>query len=260
MKLLTLNCHSWQEENQLEKIEVLARTIIENDYDIISLQEVSQKIESEIVFNNIKKDNYGLILLEKIKEIGGVIYDFFWDFSHIGYDIYEEGLCLLTKKKMSKKESFFITNSKDNYFWKTRKILCATVDDIDIYSCHLGWFNDEEEPFDAQCQRLANKIRERKKQAILMGDFNNSAFVKKAGYDMLKSSGLIDSYNLAKEKDSGVTIECEIAGWEGNKEKLRIDIVFLTEEMEVLKCNTIFNGINKKIISDHYGVEVEIVE
>ncbi|WP_297630444.1 endonuclease/exonuclease/phosphatase family protein [uncultured Clostridium sp.] len=260
MKLLTLNCHSWQEENQLEKIEILAKTIIENDYDIISLQEVSQKIDSEIAYENIKIDNYGLILLEKIKELGGVIYDFFWDFSHIGYDIYEEGLCLLTKQEMKNKESFFLTKSNDKYFWKTRKILCATVGDTDIYSCHLGWFNDDEEPFEVQCENLANKIKERKKKAILMGDFNNNAFTQKEGYDMLKNLGLVDSYSLAREKDSGVTIECEIAGWEGNKEKLRIDIVFVTEKMKVLKCNTIFNDMNKEIISDHYGVEVEIEE
>ncbi|MGL4452748.1 MAG: endonuclease/exonuclease/phosphatase family protein, partial [Sarcina sp.] len=27
MKLLTLNCHSWQEENQIEKIKILAKAI-----------------------------------------------------------------------------------------------------------------------------------------------------------------------------------------------------------------------------------------
>ena len=27
MKLLTLNCHSWQEDNQLEKIKYLAKVI-----------------------------------------------------------------------------------------------------------------------------------------------------------------------------------------------------------------------------------------
>lgn len=259
MKLLTLNCHSWQEENQLEKIKILAKTIIENNYDIIALQEVSQRIDSEIVSDNIKEDNYGMILLREIEKLGEASYDFFWDFSHIGYDIYEEGLCIITKKKMIEKESFFITNSEDKTFWKTRKIVRGTIGNIDIYSCHLGWFIDDEEPFKIQCENLMNKIKERKRKAILLGDFNNNAFTKNEGYAMLKSYGLIDSYHLANEKDDGFTIECEIAGWEGNKEKLRIDIVFLTEEMEVLKCNTIFNGVNREIISDHYGVEVEIL-
>ena len=40
MKLLTLNCHSWQEENQLEKIKYLAQIIKKNQYDVIALQEL----------------------------------------------------------------------------------------------------------------------------------------------------------------------------------------------------------------------------
>ena len=33
MKLLTLNCHSWQEDNQIEKIKYLAKIIKEKQYD-----------------------------------------------------------------------------------------------------------------------------------------------------------------------------------------------------------------------------------
>ena len=47
MKLLTLNCHAWQEENQMEKIQYLAQVIKEKQYDIIALQEVSQLINTE---------------------------------------------------------------------------------------------------------------------------------------------------------------------------------------------------------------------
>ena len=70
MKLLTLNTHSWLEENQLEKLDILCEAIITEDYDLISLQEVNQTIKSETIdpshlqdyqastFNNqIKKDN-----------------------------------------------------------------------------------------------------------------------------------------------------------------------------------------------------------
>ena len=48
MKLLTLNCHSWQEDNQIEKIKYLAKIIKEKQYDVIALQEVSQKINSKL--------------------------------------------------------------------------------------------------------------------------------------------------------------------------------------------------------------------
>lgn len=55
MKLLTLNCHSWQEENQIEKIQYLAKVIQEEEYDVIALQEVSQSIQAENVCGNKEK-------------------------------------------------------------------------------------------------------------------------------------------------------------------------------------------------------------
>ena len=64
MKLLTLNCHSWMEENQLEKIKYLAEIIKEKQYDVISFQEVSQSIEKSVVSGDIKEDNF-IYLLNK---------------------------------------------------------------------------------------------------------------------------------------------------------------------------------------------------
>ena len=67
MKLLTINVHSWLENNQLEKLDILAKTIVEKKYDVIAMQEVNQLINSENVYSNIKKDNFGKMLLDKIK-------------------------------------------------------------------------------------------------------------------------------------------------------------------------------------------------
>ena len=97
MKILTLNCHSWQEEKQIEKIKYLAKVINENNYDVIAMQEVSQSIYSDIVYESIKEDNFALLLNKELKNLGNDSYDFFWDMAHIGYEIYEEGLCLMTK-------------------------------------------------------------------------------------------------------------------------------------------------------------------
>ncbi len=46
MKLLTINVHSWLEENQLEKLNILAKTIVEKKYDVVAMQEVNQLINS----------------------------------------------------------------------------------------------------------------------------------------------------------------------------------------------------------------------
>lgn len=69
MKLLTLNCHAWQEENQVEKIKYLAQVIKEKQYDVIALQEVSQLINPNDE-NKVKADNYAVVLLSELMKLG----------------------------------------------------------------------------------------------------------------------------------------------------------------------------------------------
>ena len=40
-KVLTLNTHSWMEDNPLDKLAKLTDDILANDYDIICLQEIN---------------------------------------------------------------------------------------------------------------------------------------------------------------------------------------------------------------------------
>lgn len=260
MKLLTLNCHSWQEENQIYKIRYLAKTIYENNYDIIAFQEVSQLINSKIVYKNVKEDNFVLLLNNELKRLGCKDYKFYFDISHIGYDIYEEGICILTKLPIVDKQNFIVSQSSSIDSYKTRKIVKLTLDynnrDIDIYSCHLGWWNDKEESFKYQVDTLMKNTRN--VLSFFMGDFNNNAYIHNEGYDYILKNGLIDTYTLAKNKDSGVTVEGEIDGWDKNKKDMRLDIIFTNKDIEVEYSNVIFNGKNKEKVSDHYGVEIKI--
>lgn len=261
MKILTLNCHSWQEENQLDKIKYLAKTIHEKDYDVIALQEVSQGINSKIKFSNIKEDNFALVLLNEIKKLGNENFEFVWDFAHIGYDKYEEGVAILTKHHILKKDSLYLTKSHDKNFWKTRKIVKAQIqykeESISFYSCHLGWWHDEEEGFKFQADKLLEDLK-KDKTCVLMGDFNNDAFIKNEGYDYLMDKGLKDTYFMAFAKDKGVTTIGEIDGWEGNTKDMRLDLILCNKDLNVEYSNVIFNGNNKKKVSDHYGVEAKI--
>ena len=49
MKFLTLNSHSWMEENAQQKFETLKEQILEAQYDVICFQEVNQEMASEAV-------------------------------------------------------------------------------------------------------------------------------------------------------------------------------------------------------------------
>jgi maltose 6'-phosphate phosphatase len=261
MKLLTLNCHSWQEEQQLEKIQQIAKVIQQNEYDVIALQEVSQSIDAHLIYDGIKADNFALMLLQEMKKLGVMDYTFIWDFSHIGYDVYEEGLAILTKLPATEISSFFISQNTDTTYWKTRKIIGAKLQYegqlLSFYSCHLGWWQDEEEPFAYQADTLLAHVPQNE-PFFLMGDFNNNAFLRGEGYDYLLSKGLLDTYDLAEEKDSGVTVQGKIAGWDENKLDLRLDLILTNTPVHVKRSAVIFNGNHEQVVSDHYGVEIEI--
>ena len=261
MKLLTLNCHSWQEENQLEKIRIIAETIKEKSYDVIALQEISQSMDEKVVEDPIKADNFALVLLQELRKLGSNEYKMLWDFSHIGYDIYEEGIAILTKHEIIEKHSFFISKNHDTTYWKTRKIVGATINiegnNLDFYSCHLGWWQDEEEPFSDQVDRLFENIS-LDKPTFLMGDFNNNAFITGEGYDYLLQKNLYDTFHLASEKDAGITVKGKIDGWDENKNAMRLDLILVNQKIQVKSSRVIFNGKNKDIVSDHFGVEIEI--
>lgn len=260
MKLLTLNCHSWLEDNQLEKIQTIVQEIKSGSYDVIALQEVNQSIDEAFITENIKANNFGYVLLEELSKLGVNDYKMIWDFSHIAYNKYEEGLCLLTRHEVVDQYSFYISKNHDKNYWKTRKIVGAAIrinnSLIDFYSCHLGWWEDEEEPFVEQADLLFENIP-LDKPTFLMGDFNNNALTKGQGYDYLIQKGMYDTFELAKQKDEGITVRGKIAGWEVNKSDLRLDLILVNQKVDVKYSRVVFNDLNKPIVSDHYGVEIE---
>lgn len=262
MRILTLNTHSWREENQEEKLRYLAATIKERDYDIIALQEVNQSTASPYLEEgHLREDNFMWVLQQLIEELGGPKYNAFWDFSKVVRKEYEEGSAILCKMPILHTECFRVSKSQDQGDVKARKIVKVTVlhegEEVDLYSCHLGWWHDEVEPFKYQCDRLIEKV-DTERLTLLMGDFNNNANRADEGYDYLLSKGFYDTYMLAKEKDRGMTVQGEIAGWQGNTVDLRIDLVLASKELEVSASKVIFNGEHKDVVSDHYGVEVTL--
>lgn len=263
MKFLTLNAHAWREENSDEKIAYLAATIIEGDYDIVALQEVNQMVDADFIEgSHLRTNNYMVVLLEEIKKQGGPDYYSYWQSSKTIRQYYEEGSCILSKTPILEERVFTISQITDENSPKKRNIVCITTQYqgkiMDIYSCHLGWWHDELDPFKSQWEALHKHLRS-DRLSFLLGDFNNNANIREEGYDYLIEHGLWDTYTLAKEKDMGATVQGEISGWQGNKLDLRIDLILMSEKLEVAFSKVIFNGDHKEVISDHYGVEAEVL-
>lgn len=102
------------EEEQESKLNQLAERILQEKYDVICLQEVNQLVESEQVVQApfyyavdgaipIHQDHYALRLVEKLAE-AGLDYYWSWAYNHIGFDIYNEGVAILSRKPLKARE------------------------------------------------------------------------------------------------------------------------------------------------------------
>lgn len=267
--LLTLNIHSWLEDQPLKKLEQLAQTISEKDYSLIALQEINQLIEAPIANTdeyfcstgknqtNIRTDNFALLLVARLKELGHHYY-WGWAYNHIGYDKYEEGVALLSKTPLIHQQ-VTLSEHQDPADYRTRTVLIGQTTleghSLTIVCGHYSWWIDEQSGFSYEWETLLKHLPNNE-PLILAGDFNNPAHLLKEGYELIMASDLKlkDAFVEATEKTGEFTVEKNIDGWQDNTKKLRIDFIF-GKNVTFNTYNIKFNGKNGPVISDHYGIE-----
>lgn len=271
MKFVSLNTHSWMEEDPQNKLKETAEFIISQEVDVIALQEINQTINAEEAvvdsyycqFENqtihVKKDNYARELILYLKEKG---YDYYWSWScsHIGYDIYDEGSAILSKYPFEA-ESLLVSPMDDPADYHTRQILLAHFNKLPqpliVASCHFSWWSiNKDEGFFYEWQQLMARLKMFSHQVLLLGDFNAPAHLKNEGYYLVNET-FTDVFELAKEKQGSFTVNEKIDGWADNEEKLRIDFGFVLKPMDVLSYQVIFNDIIGPIVSDHFGIMID---
>ena len=267
MKLLTLNTHSWMEENQDDKFETLLDTILEENYDLICLQEINQLMTSQEVTETpayvatkgapaIHEDHY-VYRLQKALAKHGKVYHWSWAYNHIGYDRYHEGVAVLSKTPI-KAEAVLVSDVNDEKDHHTRRVLVGQTQvdghEVLVISCHLSWWG---QGFEEEWEQLTSYLEDVNLPIIMMGDFNNPQGDQ--GYEMILESplGLQDSHAIAKEVEGEFTIREDIDGWEGNTRNLKVDYIFTSKELTVNSSKIIFDGKYKPVVSDHFGIAVE---
>lgn len=198
MNFLTLNSHSWMEENAQQKFETLKEQILEAQYDVICFQEVNQEMASEAVKTDeyyqalpsavaIHKDHFVRVLVE---ELGaqGLHYYWTWAYNHIGYDHLNEGVAVLSRQPL-KSDEILVSNMDDPTDYHTRRVAVAhtSVDgkEIAVASVHLSWWD---KGFQFEWPRIEKYFSQVGKPFILAGDFNNPA--GQEGYETILSSSL----------------------------------------------------------------------
>ncbi len=309
MKLITLNTHSLEEPDYEEKLHRFADVVLAEKPDIVALQEVNQSAAAERVKppelsgyvrcrdfeGEVRRDNHAARLSGLLREKGA---EYFWTWvgAKLGYGKYDEGLAVFSHYPILEVDSFRISGCADYGNWKTRRILGIKTEAGWFYTVHMGWWDDEEEPFAKQWDRLqkhiqamtgegdgesGNKEAGNAGQPVwLMGDFNSLDSIYGQGYDLVRESGWEDTFCLARERDCGVTVGKVIDGWrerlsdtkvpkspktekedssdDGSacQEGMRMDYIWCSERVPILSSCVICNGENYPVVSDHYGVLV----
>ena len=261
MKILTVNVHAWLEENQMEKIDILAKTIAEKQYDVIAMQEVNQLMNNKIIFDDIREENYAWVLLETLQKYTDTDYYLHWSNSHIGFGKYNEGVAVITRHKIKAEDEFYCTFAQSVRTISARRIVSITINyegqDIEFYSCHMNLPNCETEDMGENIQTILKRTKNDNLK-FLMGDFNTDAIHNQEAYQNIINQGLFDTYELAEKKDSGITVNKKIDGWATSGSEKRLDYIFSNKKVKVLESKVIFNGENKEVVSDHFGLEVKI--
>lgn len=261
MKILTINTHSLLEEDYERKCKIFAEAVNDMKADILLMQEVNQTSSKDIAYSphglatgkvRLKKDNHALHLAELFEKYGNP-YRFVWIGIKSCYGKYDEGLAIMSKNPIENAKEIVISQNDDFDNWKTRKALLAKTCGLWVCNTHMGWWEDEEEPFMPQFEKLHKSLKNYD-DIFLGGDFNSPDTDKGKGYDYVISKGWQDTYSDAVKKDGYATIKGNIAGWENNSEGIRIDYIFSKKKKHIKNHCTVFNSQRYGIISDHFGV------
>ncbi len=271
MRLLTLNTHSLIEAHYKRKLSEFITAVARELPDVMALQEVNQKqneaavpqerLSGYVPCNSqavIREGNHALSVAEGLYARG---ISFHWTWLPIknGYGKYDEGVAVFSRTPIEAIDTVTVSRADNYHNWKTRKLLGIRVGDTWFYSVHFGWWDDPEEPFFEHWAKTDAHMASRG-CVFLMGDFNSPAEKRGEGYDLVLRSGWLDTYSLARDRDSGITVSGRIAGWTHRElpaQGARVDHIFCNRPCRVSTSRVVFNGANEPVVSDHFGVMIE---
>ena len=269
-----MNTHSLVEKNYNQKKADFEEAVLKELPQIIALQEVNQTCGAEVISKDelndyvpcdsetiIREDNHIYNIAKALKE-KGVRYYWTWLPIKKGYDKYDEGIGIMSRSPIKDTKIITVSSMDDYSNWKTRKIIGICTEEAPeewFYSVHFGWWEDEDDTFEAQWNKAQAQWTE-ENRVWIMGDFNNPAEILGEGYDLVKKSDWADGYVCAEEKDNGFTVEEVIDGWKDkikDTNGMRLDQIWCNKEIKVKSSKVVFNGKDYPVVSDHYGVLID---
>ena len=255
LRVLILNLHCYQEEDQDAKFLQIARAIAELDADVVCLQEVAE------LWNDGNGDwasNSARIINDRLASP----YHLVTDWSHLGFDQYREGVAILSRYPLTKSEARYVSTSQDPYDIHARKVVMAQIKVphiglVNVFSVHLSWWeNGFEEQFGKLRAWAKAKCSPQVKATLLCGDFNVSACSQ--GYRLMTVSGEFEDQFLATALPGDLQHDPRVDDpyWQRQlAEDYRIDFVLMSSDstLRAVAGRTVFTQQDYGRVSDHNG-------
>ncbi|MCK5777101.1 MAG: hypothetical protein KAH25_13035, partial [Bacteroidales bacterium] len=180
--VLTINLHTYQESQQNEKFNLLVDVIGKMDVDFIALQECAQHKSAAIHEGIIREDNMALIIANRVKEKYAVDYNFVWNWAHYGWNVWEEGVAILSKHTLIDTDERYISSNTSVSNIQSRKVIYGSyqMDDgiLNVFSAHTHWrTSTTDQEHNNQINNIKQMVVEKEAEnmaisAFVCGDFN----------------------------------------------------------------------------------------
>ena len=259
LKVLTLNLHTYQEENQLEKFATIARAIRERGIDLVCFQEVGEHW-------NDGAGDWASNAARLINEQLPAPYHLPVDWSHLGFERFREGVAILSRHPFVFTDSGYVSDNQDPYDIHSRKIVMAQVQVpyfglVNVFSAHLSWPSGGFYPQFERLQKWADDKQTPETTATLVcGDFNVPAGSE--AYRAIVDTGEFeDQYLKIAAPPAFQKIFRERTGDAAAllARDGRIDYLWLRrgDRLRAIAAEELFTPARYGRVSDHAGYEVE---
>lgn len=261
LSVMILNLHCYQEDDQQAKFRQIAKAIEERAVDLVCFQEVAEE------WNHGHGDwasNSANLINQQLKQP----MQLYWDWSHLGFDRYREGVAILSRYPLQNCQSRYVSDSHDPYSIHSRKVVAAQIEighlgKINLFSAHLSWWEDG---FQGQFQRLSEWAGELQNEEVaatlLCGDFNIAAGSQ--GYRQVVEAGAYEDQYLAVNQQGlfEQIFRVNDSHWgEALADDYRIDYIFLNKNagIRAIAARVIFTEQDYGRVSDHCGYLLQFV-
>jgi len=271
--ILTINLHTYQETSQNEKFNLITDVIGLLDIDFIAFQECAQNKASVITEGIIREDNMARIISNRLKQKYNADYNFVWNWAHYGWDVWEEGVAVLSKHPLLASEDRYISTATETNSINARKVIFGAYQipegNIHVFSAHTHWrtsLTDEEQ--NRQIEHIKTMVAEKESLnsdalSVVCGDFNGnptSDYPWSEGYNnMVKDAVFQDSF-LAANPGANTKPAQALYNTIGGVLPGRIDYIFLKNNarLHVVDAQIIFTDAIVGKVSDHFGVLTKV--